>query len=239
MRIGSWNLNHRVGKTRFREEAVDAAMALDVDAIFFNEYFPGTKGHQFERRLADGGWSIQLITPAPPERANRTFLASRVPAELDVMPPPSFDHQLGSNTLCVRFPLAGLRVIGLRVPMYINPHRHCRILSWEWLEASAAQLVDERAIIIGDLNVGTASPRANGGEHFRRIQASGYQSATPTEFPSYYSNSGHTSIPDHLLHTSTTKVADARFVLKAGGHTLAGGPGALSDHAALVATVVE
>jgi hypothetical protein len=70
MRIASWNLNHRVGRTRFRKEAADAAIALDVDAIFFNEYFPQTHGPAFEGRLADAGWRHQLMSPEPQERAN-------------------------------------------------------------------------------------------------------------------------------------------------------------------------
>ena len=56
MRIASWNLNHRVGVTRFRPEAVDAAIAIDADALFFNEYFPRERGVAFERRPVDAGW---------------------------------------------------------------------------------------------------------------------------------------------------------------------------------------
>jgi hypothetical protein len=118
MRIASWNLNHRVGMTRFRPEAADAAMALDVDAIFFNEYFPKEQGPVFARRLAAAGWRHQLISAEPPERANRTFVAARVSVELDSLALPTFDHQLPANLLVVRFPDAELRVIAVRVPAY-------------------------------------------------------------------------------------------------------------------------
>ena len=33
MRIATWNLNNRVGKTRFRLDAAEAAIALGVDVL--------------------------------------------------------------------------------------------------------------------------------------------------------------------------------------------------------------
>ena len=134
MRIASWNLNHRVGYTLFQPDAANAAIALDVDAIFFNEYFPKTNGVEFEQKLADAGYSQQLISPASPEVANRTFLASRVPVEPDVLPLPSFDHQLPANLLVVRFPGANLRVIAVRVPWYQKPHTENFLHAWDWIE---------------------------------------------------------------------------------------------------------
>jgi endonuclease/exonuclease/phosphatase family metal-dependent hydrolase len=234
MRIASWNLNHRVGMTRFRSEAADAAIALDVDAIFFNEYFPKEHGTAFARRLTDGGWQHHLIPDEPPERANRTFVTSRVPVDIDSIALPTFDHQLPANLLVVRFPGVGLRVIALRVPAYEAHQRDLTLKSWDWLELAARALVDDAAVIVGDLNISPSSVRA-GGDHFRRIRNAGWSLATPEAEPSYFSATGHTSTLDHLLHTKGVRVSGAAFVTKTGGYTLAGSSGALSDHAAIVA----
>jgi hypothetical protein len=236
MRIASWNLNHRVGLTRFRPEAADAAIALDVDAIFFNEYFPKNHGLVFRRRLADAGWCHQLTSAEPPERANRTLVAARVPVELDPLALPKFDHQLPANLLVVRFPIAKLRVIAVRVPAYVSGG-DLIIQSWDWLEWAAAALVGDAAVIVGDLNISSRSPRARGGDHFRRIRSAGWSLATPEGEPSYFSATGRTSTLDYLLHTRAVRALNASVVTKAGGYILAGSPGALSDHAAIVANL--
>jgi len=235
MRIGSWNLNHRVGMTRFHPEVVEAAIALDVDAIFFNIYFPKEHGPDLIRRLADAGWRHQLITPEPPARANRTFLAARVPVELDSLALPTFDHQLLANLLVVRFPQTGLRVVALRVPAYEAHQKDLILKSWDWLEVAAAEIVGDVAVIIGDLNVSSSSSRAAGGGHFRRIKGAGWVLATPETEPSFFSAKGYTSTLDHLLHTKAVRVANASFVTKIGNRILAGSSDALSDHAAIVA----
>jgi endonuclease/exonuclease/phosphatase family metal-dependent hydrolase len=235
MRIVSWNLNHRVGKTRFQPAAVDAAAALGADALFFNEYFPKDRGPEFAARLADMGWTYQLISPEPPERANRVFAASRIPVELADVRHASFDHQLPANVLPVRFPASGLHVIAVRVPAYEGDQRPRIGLSWQWLQATAATLVELPAVIVGDLNVKWHSPASAGGEVFRGLTREGWTLATSTNEPSYYPNRGQASTLDHLLHTRSVRVSKAEFVSRIGEFYLAGGKGALSDHAAVVA----
>ena len=237
MRIASWNLNHRVGKTRFRPEAADAAIALDADAIFLNEYFPREHGTAFARRLAESGWHHQLISTEPPERANRTFVASRIPVERDALALPTFDHQLPANVLAVCFPEAKLRVVALRVPAYESHQRELTLKSWDWLEGAAAALVGEAAVIVGDLNVSLRAPRARGGQHLLRLTQSGWLLATSESDPSYFSAQGRTSTIDHLLHTGSVEIGSILMVKSAGEFVLAGSPGALSDHAAIVADV--
>lgn len=238
MRIASWNLNHRAGATRFCPETVDAAIALGADAVFFNEYFPKQHGTAFADRLADAGCYHQLISPDPGERANRTFVASRVAVEADCISLPDFDRQLPANLLAVRFPDSSLRVLALRVPAYEKEDRPLILRSWDWLESTAALLVDEAAVIVGDLNVSAASGRSSGGAHFKRLRAAGWSVATPGDEPSFFSPRGHTSTVDHLLHTRTVRPASAVFVSEVGGYLLAGSPDAISDHAAIVADLL-
>jgi hypothetical protein len=234
MRIASWNLNHRVGKTRYQPQAVAAAMALDVDALLFNEYYPQQHRAEFESRLADGGWINQLITDEPPEVANRTFVASRVPVVAAPFALPFFDHQLPGNALAVQFPESGLKVLALRIPAYESPHRGLVAKSWDWLEAWAESVRDQPVAIVGDLNCTPGARPSGGGAHFRRIIGSGWRVATP-DGVSYYSARGVTTRPDHLIHTTSVHAVRAEFVATQSGYQLAGARAALSDHAALVA----
>ena len=235
MRIASWNLNHRVGKTRFRPEAVDAAVALDADVIFFNEYFPRRHGPAFEQRLADAGWCHQIIPDEPAVTANRTIVVSRFPVTDDPLPKPAFDDQFPPNVLAVRLPEEGLRVLAVRIPWYESPYRKLTLKSWEWLESSAMTMAHDPAIIVGDLNASPRSPPPNGGDHFRRLLGQGWTLATPATGASYWSSKGTTSTLDHLLHTANVHVASASFLTRTGEFQLAGSADALSDHAALVA----
>jgi endonuclease/exonuclease/phosphatase family metal-dependent hydrolase len=221
--------------TRFRPEAASAALCLDADAVFFNEYFPKSHGAEFAARLADGGLIHQMISPEPSERANRTFVASRLPLDEDRLPAATFDQQLPANTLSVRFADSGLRVLALRVPAYERAQQALTLKSWDWLEASAALLRNSQAVILGDLNVRPAATSGPGIVHFRRIRAAGWQLATSETEASYFSPRGSKSTLDSLLHTASVLVTATRFVSCVAGYSLAGQPDALSDHAAIVA----
>lgn len=237
MRIASWNLNNRVGAVPFRPEAADAAMALGADALFFCEYFPREHGASFQARLASRGWSAQLVSPETREVANRVLVASRVPMVPDPYPRPRFDHQFPANVVIVRFPAPGLRVMALRIPSYAPRQRALIAQSWDWLEQAAQAFSGERTVIVGDLNCTAATPRQKYGDHLKRIVDLGWTLATPATGASYFGLNGRTSVIDHLLLSPACVAEDASFVMAAGGFRLAGAPGALSDHAALVATI--
>jgi hypothetical protein len=237
MRIASWNLNNRVGAVPFRAEAADAALALDTDALFFCEYFPRQQGPAFERRLAQGGFSAQCMSAETREPANRVLAAARVAMVAEPFARPRFDEQFPANVLRVRFPATGLRVLALRVPAYESRQRSLTLAAWDWIEQAANALAAGPAAIVGDLNASPASPRHRGGEHLQRIVASGWTLATPADGASYFGLRGRTSVIDHLLVSPACAATHATFVTAAAGFRLAGSPGALSDHAALVATI--
>lgn len=237
MQIASWNLNHRVGRTRFQPAAAEAAIALDVDAVFFNEYFPQQHGPAFRARLADAGWRHQLISAEPAERANRVLVASRLEVELTDVKLPRFDHQFPANVLAVRFPTVGLQVLALRVPAYKPQQRRLTELSWNWIERTATEIVSGAAIIVGDLNVPATATKGVGFETLRRIALRRWAVAPVADTPSYFSPRGTTTTLDYLLHTAGVAVRNATFVTNCSGFRLAGAAGALSDHAALVAAL--
>jgi endonuclease/exonuclease/phosphatase family metal-dependent hydrolase len=237
MRIASWNLNNRVGRTPFRPDAAAAAVALDVDTIFFNEYFPQAHGPSFERELADAGLAHQIISTKTPARANRTFVASRVPVERDSIDLPTFDHQFPANVLAVRFPDSQLRVLALRIPAYKSSQNDLGLRSWAWLESAAATLIEHPAVIIGDLNVRAGSHRGRGAQQLQRIRKTGWTLASSDTEPSYFSSRGYAHTLDYLLHTAQVRVSCAPFVKAVNDYVLADGHAALSDHAAIVAVL--
>jgi hypothetical protein len=237
MRLATWNLNNRVGRVRFRPEAAHAALALGADLIVFTEYFPQQHHERFGRTLAEGGLVHQLLSREPREVANRTLIASRLPLEPDPLALPDFDEQFSANIVAGLLPGSRLRVLGLRVPAYGADQRGLLKKSWEWIENTASDLLGEPAVILGDLNV-HGSPVQKGGEaYFRRIRGSGWRRAAPSVGCSYYGASGVRSEIDHVLFSTPCTARGAEYVTSAAGFPLAGAPGALSDHAALVVDI--
>lgn len=237
MRIAAWNVNNRVGKTAFRPEAVDAAMALGADVLVFNEFFPKDKRAAFETCLSAGGYVHQLMSPEPPEVANRVLIASKVLIDRDPYPRPTFDAQLPANLEIARIRATGLRIIGIRVPFYKDHQKHLTQSAWDWLRDLAAATVEDRVAIIGDLNCSPDSPPRYGSRQFKEMLASGWKLGTPPGQSYYNSKNEAASTPDQLLVTPRCTVRAASFVSRSGAFELAGSKAAISDHAALVAEV--
>lgn len=237
IRLATWNLNNRCGTVRFRPDAAHAAVALGADVIVLTEYYPQQHHDQFCQVLAEAGWVHQLLSHEPAEVANRTLIASRLPLVRDGLALPDFDHQLPANVVAAYLPTLGLRILGVRVPAYETKHRMHLLGAWEWLETAAITMCDAPAVILGDLNIRpSAGPRMTGG-YFHRILNSGWQRAVPVEGHSYFGHGNRRSEIDHLLINPHCTVHEAEYVTAVPGFSLAGTPGALSDHAALVATV--
>ena len=235
--IATWNLNNRVGKVRFRPEAADAATALGADILVFTEYYPQAHHEAFCATLAAKGWTHQLISGDTGEIANRVLIVSRVAIERLPLAVPSFDRHLPSNVLAVGVPSAGLSLIGVRIPAYESRDQDKLAKSWEWLAALAQDLARRPALILGDLNVSLDTPPRRMGGLFRDILEKGWHRAEPAGGASFFGHGGRQSEIDHMLGTQSCIFADAALVTKVGGIDLARAPGAISDHAALIARV--
>jgi endonuclease/exonuclease/phosphatase family metal-dependent hydrolase len=238
MLIATWNLNHRTGKRRCRLEAVKAIATLKADVMVFTEYYPQDRHSAFCAALSDFGWPHWLVSETDGEIANRVLIASRLPLESLAVALPTFDRQFPPNILSVTIPAARLRLIGLRIPAYIGKNRTSLLTgAWDWLEVTMAGLHDAPTVVLGDLNASPTSPPASGGAHFRRVLAAGWRTTMPVGGSSYLGTKGRCSAVDHILCNSGCEFADVRYVNEAGGGRLAGGKGALSDHAALLADI--
>ncbi len=247
MRLVTWNLNHRAGYAPFRLEAAAAASALGADVIVFTEYHPWKLNDsrrfsqelhlKFIRQLAAVGFVNCCLSRETEERANRVLVVSRLPFEEDALVLPTFDRQLPANIVAMRFPDTGLRVLGLRVPAYESKDKEMLAKSWAWLESAADQLLRSPAVILGDLNITPKATTTKVGTHFRRIIDSGWVRARPMGDFSYYGHENKRSEIDHVLGSPGCVVSDAEYVVRAGEFELAGSAEALSDHAALAATI--
>jgi endonuclease/exonuclease/phosphatase family metal-dependent hydrolase len=247
MRLITWNLNHRAGYQPFRLEAAEVASALGADAIIFTEYHPwktkdGRRFSQelharFRDRLMDLGFGHTALSPGTEERANRVLIVARLPFDEDALGRPTFDRQFPANIIAVRFPDTGLRVLGLRVPAYETKDRERLAACWAWLEYAARQLRGSPAVILGDLNVTPTESATTASRHFRRMLDSGWVRARPTGGFSYYGQQNRRSEIDHVLGSPGCAVSDAVYVVRTGVFELAGSAAALSDHAALAATI--
>jgi len=237
MLVATWNLNNRVGKVRFRPEAANAAIALGADLMVFNEFFPKQNEATFRGTLHDAGWQYQEMSIDTGERANRVLIVSKLPLHASNIRLPDFDRQFPSNVLCVDVPSVGFSVVGVRIPWYDKQDLGLVIRAWDWLEFTAAALLNQPSIILGDLNVAQNSNRTRGGEHFRRIIKSGWKRATPKESASFYGETGPHSEIDHVLGSSLCEIGASSYVTEMDGYMLAGKKEAISDHAALTAQV--
>ena len=237
MLVASWNLNNRVGRTKFRLEAANAATTLGADVLVFNEYYPKEHEANFSRILSDAGWAHQLVSRNTGVPANRVLIASRRDlVHLDVALP-QFDQQFPSNILWVAVPSIGVSIVGVRVPWYEGDEMPLVASAWNWLESTARGLSDRPSIILGDLNVSLNSSRSRGGEHFRRLLQSGWHRATPAQGASFFGDGAKQSEIDHILGNAQISLSNTRYVTDSGGYQLAGGPDALSDHAALLSEI--
>jgi exonuclease III len=239
MKIATWNLNHRVGKTLFFPQAASAIGSLSVDVLVLTEYFPNDHHDAFAAELANHGFSTQMLSRETAEKANRVLIAAKQPFEVDSLALPDFDHQLPANVLAVRFSSTGLRLLGMRVPYYTKKDLPRVLDAWAWLEIASETLRGDQAIIVGDLNVETTSRAQRGGNYLRRILAQGWTRAQPTSGVSYYGRGGSGTEIDHALCSPSLKFASARYQTAVGDAVFAGNDFALSDHAVLMVEAVR
>lgn len=123
LRIATWNLNNRVGRTRFRPEAAHAAIALGAYILVFTEFFPQQNENLFRTTLEDVGWREQLMSAQTSEVANRVLVASRQPLAPLIFNLPTFDEQFPANIIGFSVSCFRLSILGVRVPAYKSSSR--------------------------------------------------------------------------------------------------------------------
>ena len=207
--------------------------------IVLTEYVPGKLHDKFTADLNALGFTWIISHPSPTiRRQNQVLIASRMPLVEGDIQAPLISPAFPSNVLHVRVPEHGFEVLGLRVPMPLNPE--IRSKYWNWLIEAAQQLRDRPGIIIGDLNNDTGAKGPNGGVRFNQLKEGGWYRA-PASGKSYWSKDGMVeSRLDHALFSPHFVIGKTEYITESGRYLFANtqpkkfNPKALSDHAILL-----
>jgi exonuclease III len=246
MRLLTWNLNHRARSKKVPDGVADVVEALAVDVAVFTEFVPKestraapTRAH-FLDRLRGMGLAHQLLSPKA-DSGNHVLFAARSPLIAGATrPPPSLVADarcMSCNTGHVVLPEMGLDILGMRMPDYSKQPK-VRGRCWQWLvETATAAAATRPFVLVGDLNADLKSPPNRWGRYLGELSAAGLQHLLPPTGESYWSPNRTAARLDHAFASSHLEPGAAAYVTQAGGHTLAGSAGALSDHAALVVEV--
>ena len=234
--LAAWNLNHRTGRKAIPPAVLHAIAALDIDVLVLTEFVDGTHQAGFKESLKDLGFESLAVSLKAP-RQNQVLIAARTPmADDNLLPLPGHTEAASTNWLHRRLPALKLEVIGFRAPMYLAADD--RAGYWQQVEGIARAARDRRVILVGDFQLDPHTDTRPCAQVFPRLKADGFKLPQPKgDWSCHAGNgSGGTRI-DHALASPSLDVAEARYLYKAGSHTLAGpanghGP-ALSDHAVL------
>lgn len=217
----------------------EALVSLSPDVMVLTEYVPGKLHEKFTADLRSRGF-VWTLSPASPaiRRQNQVLIASRTPITPGEIQAPLISPAFPSNVLHVCIPGMGFEVLGLRVPMPLNPE--IRNKYWNWIYETAQQLRDCPAIILGDLNNDTGAKGPEGGVRFNQLKAGGWYRA-PASGKSYWSKDGSVeSRLDHALFSPHFEVSRAEYISEHGPFLFANtkpanyNPKAMSDHAILL-----
>lgn len=241
LHLAAWNLNHRTGRKAIPPAVIHAIAALDIDVLVLTEFVDGDHHARFKDSLRDIGFdSVAVSVKAP--RQNQVLIAARsAMADDGLLPLPGHTEAATTNWLHRRLPALHLEVVGFRAPMYLEADD--RTGYWRQVEDIARAAHDRPVIFLGDFRCDPHAQTRLADGLFPRMTADGYTLAQPKGDWSYHAghgSAGGTRV-DHALASPALHITDARYLYKAGRHSLAGpahghgnGHGEpLSDHALL------
>jgi hypothetical protein len=240
MRLLSWNLNHREQPRKIRAGTAAAIAVLNPDLVVMTEYFPYGSGRQeFVEELRAAGLREVVLssTPCPGEFNHILVVANQRVTRGTLLAPVDPDPCFPSNTLHIRLPDGNLDVLGVRIPDSKTRRKQFRGAAWAWIESAAAELVNCSSVIIGDFNTDPSYPASNFGDRIGRLVRNGWTHAAATGPGSWWTRQGLPKRIDHAFAAPGIRVGLAEYITSVNGYCLAGQPGSLSDHAALVVDV--
>lgn len=243
--VAAWNVQ-RLGSNKVQRVA-DASLALGADVLLFSEWKP-TNPVDLGTVLADAGYPHQATAHWSrwEERGRGTdfdpmawgvLAASRWPI-IDVSPEPPSDAP--GSWLEVDLPAFGIRVIGCRVLAYESPGKAQKYAKYfAWMLDQCRRLDGDRALIAGDLNGHLDGARPTQG--LAAIVEEGWVDAVGSLHrppPKSFYRADSTGRNDFCLLSPMLAPAlqSAGHPVQAGEYRLCG-PGGLSDHAPVEATL--
>jgi hypothetical protein len=234
--LAAWNVNHRGSRKALPPETLDAIATLEADVLVLTEFVDAPHHRDFKQALKDLGLVSIAISLRGPHQ-NQVLIAARSPmADDDLMPTPGYTEAATTNWLHRRFPDLGFEIVGLRAPMYLTAPG--RAGYWGQVERIARGARSRNVVFIGDFAADPHDEPRSFAASFERLKQEGFHWPKPIGPWSYrYTDTGATTRVDHAFACPGLTLTDARYLYRAGRHTLAGnanghGP-PLSDHAAL------
>lgn len=233
LRIAAWNVR-RLSKKR--EVAVaTAAIELGADVIALSEWKPEASELIHERLNASGWHHCECLHTSllqDREVTPKTWglaLYSRQPVERVKIESPV---DAPASWLEVYLPAQSITLVATRL---ISPPPESL---WPWFHAQAERLVDQRAVIVGDLNARPDGPKIEpltSGGWVDALAAAG-----PANSRSFWGSSGGGGRPDHVLVTPqvANQVRSAGVATRTKNTRMAGAPEAISDHGAVWADIL-
>ena len=234
--LAAWNVNHRGSRKPLPPETLDAIAALGPDILVLTEFVDAPHHAEFKQGLKALGLASLAVSLGGPHQ-NQVLIAARAAmADDDLMPSPGYTEAATTNWLHRRFPKLGIEVVGLRAPTYLRAPE--RVGYWGQVERIARGARDRPAVFIGDFSSDPYHEPRSFVSSFLRLRSEGFHWPRPAGEWSYrHQDTGATTRVDHAFACPGLQLTDARYLYKAGRHSLAGpangaGP-PLSDHAAL------
>ena len=226
MRIIALNMNHRTHAKASPPGFTKAILSPGPDLLVLTEFVERPDDPAFLQALEVGGLPHFALSPrlpySPGRWHNQGLIASRSPLQTLPAPPNPPDRAAATNILRVR--VGGLRITGIRAPMYQKAAGWYRY--WDWLSREV-----EADVLIGDLNADPRRPRKRDRVLRTLAVTRGYRLADPQGDWSYRGLKGSEAKLDHVLPRGV-RLDHARYVPEPFvSH--------FTDHAALIADVCQ
>ena len=224
--IATWNLHHMGRQARIPAGVPKVIAAERPEVLVLTEYVGRTGRQDFLYQLLRAGYGHVQQTEGT-KGQNQVLMASQVELEAGSLVAPDVDEAAGTNFLHRFLPSKRWHVVGFRVPHY-QSERPVSVEKleryWRQFTRMALGIASQKAVLIGDFNVGNGKFDAAGHAALKKLVKAGYQMCAQE------------GGLDRALVSGSLAVRSFKVVQQAAGFRLSG-KGGLSDHAMLVVDV--
>ena len=225
--IATWNLHHMGREVKIPKGVVPVIEAVHPDVLVLTEYVGRTgRRTEFLHGLLRAGYGhVQQTEGATGQ--NQVLIASQVAQEDGDRAAPDVDEASQTNFLHRSLPSTRLHVVGFRVPHYQSerPRSLNKLVDyWRQFTQLALGLASQKAVFIGDFNVGNTPADAPGQAALRKLVKAGYRMCAQE------------GGLDRALVSGSLQLKSFSVIESAAGYRLTG-TGGLSDHPMLVVDV--
>lgn len=224
--IATWNLHHMGKQARIPAGVLKVIEAERPEVLVLTEYVGRSGREDLLFQLLQSGYGHVCQTEGA-KGQNQVLIAAQVEQEAGRLVAPDVDEAARTNFLHRFLPSKRLHVVGFRVPHYqserpVQPEKLERY--WRQFTKMALGMVSQKAVLIGDFNVGNGKFDAAGQAALRKLVKAGYRMCAEE------------GGLDRALVSGSLAVRSFKVVQQSAGFRLVG-KGGLSDHAMLIVDV--